>query len=149
MSLDAAQAIAAQLCRRFEGLYLSPYLCQAGVPTIGYGSTRYEDGSAVSLFDPPITRERAEQLLMHEIRTVCLPAVLRLCPALDTPERVAAIVDFTYNLGTGRLRASTLRQRINRQAWEDARSELMRWVRGGGRVLRGLVLRREAESGLL
>ena len=52
--------LAAKLCRRFEGLYLRPYLCPAGVPTIGYGSTVYENGMAVQLTDPPITRERAE-----------------------------------------------------------------------------------------
>lgn len=147
--MDSALALAASLARRFEGLRLRPYLCPAGVPTIGYGATRYEDGSRVTLADPPITRERSEQLLAWELRTVCLPAVLRLCPEADTEERLAALMDFTFNLGAGRLRSSTLRRRVNDCNWEAVPVELRKWVRGGGRVLPGLVLRREAESALV
>lgn len=60
-----------------------------------------------------------------------------------------AIVDFAYNLGVGRLQTSTLRRKINAQDWAGAKAELMRWTRGGGRVLPGLVRRREAEIALL
>ena len=105
-----AVAVAAALCRRFEGLYLRPYLCPAGVPTIGYGATRYEDGRPVMLSDPPITRERAEALLQHQIRRQFLPAVRRLCPGADSLPRVAALIDFAFNLGEGNLAASTLRR---------------------------------------
>ena len=146
MSTDRAVAIAAALARRFEGLSLTPYLCPAGVPTIGYGATHYDDGSAVTLLDPPITRERAHDLLLWMVRQEYLPAVRRLCPQLDSPERLAAIIDFAFNLGTGRLRASTLRRRINAEDWDGADVELRKWVRAGGRVLRGLVLRRAAEA---
>lgn len=66
------------------------------------------------------------------------------------PERqLAAIVDFTFNLGAGRLQASTLRRRVNQLAWGAAAVELHRWVYGGGRVLPGLVVRRQAEVDLL
>lgn len=147
MSTEALE-IASALARRFEGLYLKPYLCPAGVPTIGYGSTRYEDGRRVQLTDPAITKDRAEQLLMWELRTICVPQVLRFCPGLNTHERVAAILDFTYNLGSGRLKASTLRKKINAGEWEEVQDELMKWVRGGGRVLKGLQLRRAAEAAL-
>jgi len=80
-----------------------------------------------------------------------LKATLRYCPALATePEtRLAAIVDFTFNLGAGRLQASTLRRRVNQRDWPVAAQELRRWVYGAGRVLPGLVIRREAESLLL
>ena len=142
-------AIAAALARRFEGLYLRPYLCPAGVPTIGYGATYYEDGQRVRLTDPPITRERAEQLLEWMVRTVYLPSVAQLCPGADEPGRVAALIDFTFNLGAGQLRASTLRRKVNAGDWEAVPAELRKWVRGGGRVLRGLVLRREAEIRLV
>ena len=57
------------IVRRFEGFRASPYLCPAGVPTIGYGSTRYEDGSKVSLTDPPITQERADQIMLSTLST--------------------------------------------------------------------------------
>jgi lysozyme len=145
-STDLATAIAAALCRRFEGLFLSPYLCPAGVPTIGYGSTHYLDGTPVRLTDPPISRALAEQMLVQSIRRTYLPAVLRLCPGIDSPQRLAAIIDWCYNLGAGQLSASTLRKRINSGRWIDVPIEIRRWNRGGGRVLRGLVLRREAEA---
>ena len=143
--------IAAALCRRWEGCFLAPYLCPAGVPTIGYGATHYADGRPVTLNDPPITRDAAERLLLLMIRREYLPAVLRLCPALvrQTPERLAAIIDFTFNLGAGRLQASALRRRINAGEWEQVPAELRKWVIGGGKVLRGLVLRREAECALI
>jgi lysozyme len=66
------------------------------------------------------------------------------CSVLATePEnRLAAIVDFTFNLGVGRLQTSTLRRRINQRDWVVAGQDLSGWVYGGGRVLPGLVLRR-------
>ena len=147
--MDDSIAIAAALCRRFEGLYLKPYLCPAGVPTIGYGATRYEDGAPVRLTDPAITRERAEALLQHQLRREFLPGVVQLCPGADTPERVAALLDFAFNVGTGNLRASTLRRRVNAGDWDDARTQLMRWNKAGGRVLPGLTRRRAAEAALI
>ena len=80
-----------------------------------------------------------------------LDATLRYCPVLATePEgRLAAIVDFTFNLGAGRLQTSTLRRRVNQKDWSAAALELRRWVYGGGRVLPGLVARREAECRLM
>lgn len=147
--IDLAIKVAAALARRFEGCYLRPYLCPAGVPTIGYGATYYEDGTRVTLFDPPITRERAESLLLWMVRTKYLPAVIRLCPGIADPRRLAAIIDFTFNLGAGNLGASTLRRRINAGQWDDVPAELRKWVKAGGRLLKGLVARREAEVALI
>jgi lysozyme len=147
--IDEGVRIGAELCRRFEGFYPRPYLCPAGIPTIGYGIIRYSNGIAVTLRDAPITRERAEELLMHHIRADVLPPVLRLCPQIDTPGRLGALVSWTYNLGSGNLAASTLRRRINARAWQDVPDQLRRWNRGGGVVLRGLVRRREAEAALI
>ena len=147
--LDLATLTAAALARRFEGLYLTPYLCPAGVPTVGYGATYYEDGTHVQLSDPAITKERAETLLLWMVRTVYLPAVLRLCPTLDSPQRLAAITDWTFNLGSGNLRASNLRKRILARDWDAVPAELRKWNKGGGKVLRGLTIRREAEVSLL
>lgn len=141
--------LAARLCRRFEGCRLHPYLCPAGVPTIGYGATYYEDGRRVSLFDSPITKEYAEELLLWHIETVYLPSVMRLCPNIDDVERLAAIIDFTFNLGANNLKNSTLRRRILSEDWEDVKIQLMKWVRAGGKILRGLVLRRQAEVELI
>lgn len=147
--IELAVMVAAALCRRFEGLYLAPYLCPAGVPTVGYGATFYEDGKRVKLTDPPITRARAEALLLWQVRTQFLPAVLILCPGVDDPHRLAALIDFTFNLGAGNLKSSTLRRRANAGDWEAVKRELVKWVRAGGRVLAGLVKRRKAEVDLI
>ena len=133
---------------RFEGLYLKPYLCPAKVPTIGLGSTRYMDRRRVTLADPPITRTHAIMLAREQLRTEYIPAVLKLCPKIDSVDRLAAITDFTYNLGAGNLQASTLRRRVNVGRWADVPYELSRWTKAGGVVLRGLVLRRQVEANM-
>jgi lysozyme len=140
---------AIELIKRWEGFRSQPYLCPAGVPTIGYGSTKYPDGRAVQLTDSPVTRAEAERILLITLYTEYLPAVLRQCPTIDTEGRLAAIVDFTYNLGERNLAASTLRKRILAEQWEDVPAQLMRWRFAGGRELRGLVLRRQAEAALI
>jgi lysozyme len=147
--IELAVAVAVALARRFEGLFLTPYLCPAGVPTIGYGATYYEDGTSVTLLDPAITRERAEALLLWMVRTRYLPAVLRLCPGVDNPQRLAALIDFALNLGAGQLKASTLRKKVNVGAWGDVPAELRKWVKACGKVLRGLVIRRDVEANLI
>lgn len=146
--IDVPQA-AIDLAKRFEGFCrvtksdperrAHPYICPAGYWTIGYGH----------LCDPkhtPITDAEGEAYLATDMETA-LNATLRYCPVLATePEgRLAAIVDFTFNLGAGRLQTSTLRRRVNQRDWFAAALELRRWVYGGGKVLPGLVARREAE----
>jgi len=146
MNLD----LAAELCRRFEGFRSKPYLCPAGIPTIGYGSTYYSDGRKVTLQDAPVTKEQADALLMAELQHTYAAGVARLCPILlRHPRRFNAIVDFCYNLGVGRLQTSTLRRKINAQDWDAAKEQLMLWTRGGGKVLPGLVKRRQAECVLM
>lgn len=143
------EQLAAAICRQFEGFYARPYLCPAGVPTIGYGATFYEDGSRVTLTDPPITKERAESLLMWHLRRRFLPAAIRLCPGANTAGRLAGLVDFAFNLGEGNLRASTLRRKVNADEWEEVPAQHMRWNRAGGRVLRGLTRRCQARVDLV
>jgi lysozyme len=147
---NEALEVAARLCRKFEGLYLKPYLCPANVPTIGWGTIRYPNGRLVTLKDPPITKEQADEYLYDEL-VGCYANTMALCPGLvgSPPERIGAIVSFVYNLGAGRLKASTLRKRINEKNWPEARKEIKRWVYGGGRILRGLVIRRDAEAALI
>lgn len=147
--LDGALPVALALMRRFEGFYPAPYLCPAGVPTIGYGSTYYEDGTRVTLNDPPINRAQAEALLIWAVGRVYLPQVIKLCTGLNTPERLAALIDFTYNLGGTALKNSTLRRKINAGEWDAVPAELRKWNKAGGRALRGLTLRREAEAVLI
>lgn len=149
MNIPLVQEIATLLIKRWEGLYLHPYLCPAGIPTIGYGATYYKDGRSVSLKDAPITKEEAEQLLLWMVETKYLPEVMKLCPAINTPERFAALIDFAFNLGSSRLKVSTLRKKVNTSCWEAVPKELLKWNKAGGRVLKGLQLRREAEAKLI
>ena len=142
--------IAASLCKQYEGFRSKPYLCPAGVATIGYGSTYYSDGRKVTLQDPPMDEPTASALLMHELQHTYLPGALRNCPILATDERKCnAVVDFCYNLGIGRLQTSTLKRKINAQDWEGAKEELKKWNKGGGKVLAGLDKRRKSECNFM
>jgi lysozyme len=148
----AVPQAAIDLAKRFEGFHRVPkndpgranaYVCPAGYWTIGYG--RLCDPK-----HPPITQAEAEVYLAEDLNNA-VSATLRYCPVLATePEgRLAAIVDFTFNLGVGRLQTSTLRRRVNQRDWSGAATELRRWIYGGGKVLPGLVTRRGAEIALL
>lgn len=138
------------MCVRFERVVLRPYLCPANIPTIGVGSTAYEDGTRVTLKDPSITAARAMELLDYTLTRIYMPAARNLCPpCIMHVGMQAALSDFAYNLGTTRLKASTLRRKINAGDIPGARVELAKWIHGGGRVLRGLVIRRAAEAALL
>lgn len=116
-----------------------PYVCPAGYHTIGFGHLCHPD-------HPPITEPEAEVYLAQDLVTA-IAATLRYCPvlAMESESRLTAIVDFTFNLGAGRLQTSTLRRRINQQDWSASAQELGRWIYGGGRGLPGLVTRRAAE----
>ena len=97
--------------------------------------------------DLPIDEKTASEWLLSEIGHNYMPGVLRASPILARhPERLGAITSFAYNLGVGRYRGSTLRRRVDEENWDEAKSELMKWVRGGGKVLPGLVKRRLAEA---
>ena len=101
---DEALRIALPLIESFDGFRSAPYLCSAGVPTIGFGSTRYADGRRVTMLDSPISQEQARELLKLTVERDYLPAVIRLCPGLDTPrlEQRGSVVLY----GAGHLRDS-------------------------------------------
>ncbi|MFM6943687.1 MAG: lysozyme [Bacteroidota bacterium] len=145
-----ALVVAAELCRLFEGFSSKPYICPAGYATIGYGTVYKPDGSQVTMQHKPISRELAESWLLHELEHNYMSGVLAASPTLvESPLVLAAMTDFAYNLGVARYRASTLRRCVDAKNWVGARVELLRWTRGAGKVLPGLVKRREAEARLL
>lgn len=143
----SAEITAAILVAKWEGFESKPYLCPAGVPTIGYGFTYYPDGRRVKLTDPEMTREHAAMVLAWLIANRYEPIARRLCPNAARPVLVA-VVDFVYNLGQSNFTASTLRRKLILEDWPGARVEFLRWVRAGGRVMRGLQLRRMEEAAL-
>ncbi len=130
------------LIKRFEGFSRTVYFCPAGYPTIGYGHVvkPYEDFSA------GIDEVQAEELLRQDA-VIAERAVLRLISVPLTDGQFDALVSFTYNLGGGALQRSTLRRKINREEHAEVPEQFMRWVWAGGRKLKGLIRRREAEAG--
>jgi lysozyme len=118
-----------------------PYLCPAGYPTVGYGHL-IMDGED---FSKGLSQLEAEQLLAFDLKSD-EATVLRLIEVPLTQGQFDALVSFTYNLGGGALQRSTLRRKINRGEHGDVPEELMRWVWAGGRQLKGLIRRRQAEG---
>jgi lysozyme len=140
---------------RAEGFRSDAYLCSAGVPTIGFGSTRYLDREPVQLGDT-ISRADAEELLTHYIATQIDPMIPRLVSRALTQPQWDAFASFLYNFGFEKTRGYTLTQVIANgpqpnsldgiKTWE---SELIKWwpryrMAGGGALL-GLYRRRVAE----
>lgn len=89
------------------------------------------------------TQEQAEQWLTEDLQPAIVDAN-QLCPGLNAYQ-LAALASFVYNLGAGRLKASTLRRRINAKQWDEVPREFRKWVYGGGKKLPGLVARRDDE----
>ena len=131
-----------------EGLRLKPYKCSAGVPTIGIGSTYYEDGSKVKMTDAPITKERAYVLFENVLKH--FEMCVYTCTRDDINQnQFDALVSFCYNLGLGNLKISGLLKKVNTNPNDETiKAEFMKWVKAGGKTLPGLVKRREAESTL-
>jgi lysozyme len=125
--------------RTFEGLNLSAYKCPAGVWTIGYGHTKgVKPGQMVTI-------ARAEELLEEDLK-VSEKYVDSLGLKL-TQGQFDALVDFSFNLGSGKLAASTLLKKIRKGAdAESIQSEFKKWVYSGSKVMPGLVRRREWEA---
>tara|TARA_B100001093_G_scaffold192641_2_gene185165 strand:- start:1343 stop:1750 length:408 start_codon:yes stop_codon:yes gene_type:complete len=123
----------------FEGCKLEAYKCAAGVWTIGYGSTKgVKEGDT-------ITQEEAEQLLLKDV-AVYEKAVTKAVNVLLEQNQYDSIVSWTFNLGGANLNSSTLLKRVNAQDWEDVPHQMRRWNKANGKVLEGLVRRREAEA---
>jgi lysozyme len=130
------------LIQRCEGFRSQPYLCPAGVPTIGYGHVLHPKDAFSS-----ITEEEASLLLMQDLERV-QTQVARLITVPLTQHQEGALISFTYNLGSGALQRSSLRQKINRLEHEEAGEEFGKWIWAAGRKLPGLILRRALESAM-
>ena len=127
------------LIKRFEGCKLQAYKCSAGVPTIGYGSTR-----GVSM-DMEITQDRAEALLLEDVAD--FEEEVNKCVKVPKEQnQFDALVAWVYNLGPNNLKESTMLKVLNEGKYELVPSEIKRWNKAGGEVLEGLERRRLAES---
>lgn len=153
------------LIKSFEGIpdgdpttvKLDPYLDPVGIWTIGWGHAIWVGNDflrgaenrarARALYPGGITIAQAEDLLRADLMDTCrdVQSVVRV-PLTDN--QFAALVSFTFNLGTGNLRKSTLLRLVNAGDFAGAAGEFQKWNKAGGRVLKGLTLRRKAEADL-
>lgn len=130
------------LIKHYEGFSAKPYICAGGYPTIGYGHL-IKKGEH---FDT-LTRGEAAELLKQDV-AFAERSVLRLIERPLTDNQFAALVSFVFNLGGGALQASTLRKKVNAGLDNEVPAQFMRWIYAGGRKLKGLERRREAEAEL-
>ena len=133
------------LIKCFEGFVPGIYICPGGWPTIGYGHVVREHER--DRFADGIDEAAADELLRRDVETV-ERAVLRLIRVPLEDGRFDALGSFTFNLGAGALQRSTLRRKVNREEHDAVPAEFRRWVWAGGRRLKGLIRRREAEAEL-
>ena len=132
------------LRKRFEGCRLKAYKCPAAVWTIGFGNTFYENGEKVKEGDV-ITQQRADELakfIIDQFAVVIAPFIKQPL----TENQFSACVSLAYNIGTGGFKRYSVFKKLNVNPLDATIADSFRlWNKGGGKVLRGLVNRREAE----
>jgi lysozyme len=158
----------AELMHRYEGCRNRPYLCPAHIWTIGYGHVLYQEQIRLPMVKKegyagmirkefPLaegdnrvwTKDEINELFATDVSSF-ERGVLRLVPGVAGRQgSFDALVSFAFNAGLGNLQRSQIRMRANRGDWPGAGEALMDWTKGGGKVLPGLVKRREAERALL
>jgi lysozyme len=132
-------AVGMALLKKAEGFRSHVYLDAAGLPTIGYGHRVLNPNS----FEE-ISEEFASTILASDVRDA-EQAVARLVTVSLTQGQFDALVDFTFNLGAGRLSSSTLLKDLNVGRYDDACEQLLRWDHCGCTELPALKARRKAE----
>jgi lysozyme len=133
-----------QLIKMFEGCKLKPYLCPAKFWTVGYGHVIGNGATLAEADNRLFTKEEVDVLLRTDLARF-ERGVLRYCTVHLTQSQFDALVSWAYNLGLGTLQRSTMRQKILRQDGEAASKELLKYDKVGGRPLKGLTRRRQAE----
>ncbi len=131
------------IVKEFEGLRLKAYKCPAAVWTIGYGHTSAA-GAPIVNPDLVITKDEAEEVLERDMEQY-EEGVRKYVKVDLTQGQFDALVDFAYNAGVGALAKSTLLKKVNAEKFDEVPAEFMKWTKGGGKELPGLVRRRRAE----
>jgi lysozyme len=152
---DAAKA----MIKHHEGVRMRPYRCPALLWTVGVGhvidpshaAVKYEERRTLPIpdgWDRILTMGEVDAILAQDLGRF-ERGVARLCPAVVGHQgRFDALVSFAFNVGLGNLQRSSLRMKTNRGEFEEAANEFMKWTKAGGRVLPGLVKRRQDERAL-
>ncbi|MBV5282152.1 MAG: lysozyme [Paludibacter sp.] len=143
--------------KRYEGFIPKPYLCPAGVPTIGFGSTRYPNGVRVSLRDKPISLDKAIEMLLYDVAQFEKDVTFLTKSIKLNQNQFDALVDFAYNLGSdididnipeGLGDSYLLKKILKNPNDKTIRDEFMKWVHSKGKVVSGLVTRRKEDADL-
>ncbi len=137
--------LTAEFVAGWEGFSATVYDDGTGVATIGYGET--DPGVIASYRDHPMSQTEALTLLGQRLAAFAADVGRLITVSLNVNQE-AALVSFAYNVGSGGLEGSTLRQLLNGGDYGSVRAQLMRWNRGGGKVMEGLTRRRAAEADL-
>lgn len=136
------------LIKKFEGFRAKPYLCSAGVPTIGYGTTRYNNNKRVTLADRPITEEKATEILLKQLEPREFVINQNVKKEL-TQDQFDALVSFVYNVGSENFINSTLLKVINKTPKSlQVEKEFSKWIYAEKKQIKGLILRRNEETNL-
>ena len=136
-----------KMIKHHEGVRLKPYKDPIGLWTVGVGHL-IGDGKTLPIeWFRTFTMDEVDELLKKDLQRF-ERGVLRLCPNHLTQSRFDALVSFAFNVGLGNLQASTLRQKHNRGDVFGVAREFLRWNKAGGKVFRGLTIRRQDESNL-
>lgn len=148
-----------KMMHMYEGVRNTPYRCPAALWTIGIGHVMYPEQARLNFENRKsyqlktednrtFTDNEIDELFKNDLLRFEL-GVLRLAPNLfNHQNKFDACISFSYNVGLGNFQSSTLRQKILREEWEAAAKEFLKWTRSAGRILPGLVKRRQSEAEL-
>jgi len=147
-----------EMIKHHEGVRTKPYQCPALIWTVGVGHVIDQSHIKIPLAERkslPIPNGWDRTLSMGEVDEMLTKdlvsfenGVRRLCPNGLTPGRLGALTSFAFNVGLGNLQRSTLRMKHNRGDYEGAAEAFLDWTKAGGKVLKGLVTRRNDERAL-
>ena len=149
---------ALKMIAHHEGTRYKPYRCPAALWTIGTGHVLYPDQAKLPMAERltyPLksadnriwSKDEVNSLLEYDLKRF-VSGVARYCPPPLTQGQLDALVSFSFNVGLGTLQRSTLRQKHNRGDFVGAADEFLKYTKGGGKVLKGLVNRRNDERAM-
>jgi lysozyme len=147
MDITHRYKLAEEIIKKFEGLRLEAYLDIADIPTIGYGNTHHVNGDKIKIGEC-ITQLEAEQMLMRSIITIDNFLFANLKNKSLNENQLAALISLNYNIGMGNFIFSTMKKKIDDSDIEGAANEFERWKWSAGKVVNGLIRRRQAEKEL-
>ena len=149
---------AIQIIKHHEGVRQKPYRCPANLWTIGVGHVLYPEQARLKMDERmlvPLRPEDNRTFTMEEVDAILKTDLARFergveqyCTVKLTQGQFDALVSFSFNVGLGTLQRSTLRQKVNREDFEGASAEFLKYIMAGGKILKGLQNRRNDERAL-